>query len=1814
MSAEIARLNVLITDLQRNSSTDYSTTAKTISNTDAEALAEARAALETERAGAARLEQALAVALKDNAALAVKIHAEDVAPASGQPPSPKDDRSAPPPPPHRSAAQLHYTKRGSRAPRGLPQYKLCASNKNDLVSVVGPRILRPYSPYRVAVAGGPRAQSLYVAIEGRRANGEQFQQGREVQVQPGSSRLVDLDVGEPGPGQYSLVASSTSGPHFASSAPLIYQARSFCVFIQTDKRVYQPQDTIYFRVIALDKYLLGLSGVVDVTVRAAGGAAVRQWAGLSLDRGLLALELPLADQPALGQWTIEVEVRGQTYSRQVLVADYVMPKFHMDIQMPKEILFKDGRFVVNVTAKHFNGLPVRGELTLSSYAVFFSGVLQPIFSSPSRKVIDFNGQTEVTYDLKTDLDLAEDAARPLVVEAVLEEKDTLIKQNVSARILLLRTSYRLRVTAPEHFKPELPYNVQIEVVDSSGQVMSVDDEVSVERLWDDGAPVNVTTLQLKGGLATYTLVPDKAHASSRLNLVVKYKEVSERVINVQQSAPSGGQFLTIELLSRGSVGDEMRARISATEPMDLLNYAVIGRGDILHTKTLELSPARKSVDIKVPVTSAMAPGSILLAWYPRLDPIVNTVVASAMLVPQDNLLQYEVSVSVSGAGRPGGGVELQVSGEAGAHAAVLAQDARAIAAGLAGEDGRGSGLTMKRVTRLVSGAGRPAGAVSLQVRGEAGAHAAVLAQDARAVAAGLAGGGGTRQRAHYEEGRFKATRWTSSYLEAVHSQRGPREREVVARAQLAGHRQRRMEAPGVSPRLLGGVARPGLHGQVSVSVSGAGRPAGAVSLLVRGEAGAHAAVLAQDARAVAAGLAGGGGGGSGLTMKRIEREVESFIGVKHSVFKNEDHQPFKGLDLGGNTTAEVFQNAGVVILTDGIVIRGNAREEHSPEPETGTRPPLAGPYAFSRLPTPPSPRYYLTVNPQPTWLRANFSIRNDGKGQINRQTPITSGEWSVGAFAIHPNLGLGLASPKKFTTSVALSISAELPASLQKGETIAAVVTLTSSLSVDTAVEVTFHNSEQYFEFEPLENSVEASKKIELFRRLRVTVPANGLASTAFLVTVVRGGEAPVIVEASGTGVSASLFRTIDVQDGYEEELWSWILLDGRRSTARGNVTLDAQAGTRLGGASLKAAGDLLAPALHASRAAPPPAADPASAVAPLAIAAVLLDYLQSTLGRLLVVLMLGGASLMAAGDLLAPALHASRAAPPPAADPATAVAPLAIAAVLLDYLQATNRDDDIALTTEARAQAEMGYQRLMAYRQPDGSFAAEISDDAQGDVFMTATATRWLSRSARYVPVSPSAAESARWLVQQQETDGSWRPPPPPARHAPRAQQTAPLTAHALMALLAVQSVDALHKNAINKAVDYIARALSDELDAYSLAVVANALAMTRHPQASKALQLLEPHTNGTGSERYWSRQLSGSEWRNPWLRHNSAEASTAAWGLRAMLAANLVDQALPVARFLLAATKPGTLDPDVLESLSQMAQLIKTSTNMRVSANVTGSEEPRQFNIDDDNALIIQTQLVRNVRAASARTEGRGLAVLGVAARGSTNVTAAWPRYTLDPRVDAVSTRDRLQLSICVGFVPQGNETISGLTLLTVQLPSGYLADIHTLTELKAAPHVSSARLAAGGARVLAWLRALQPRERCATLAAPRALPVARQRPGHATLRDVYDDTRQQRERCATLAAPRALPVARQRPGHATLRDLYDDSHRARVFFQPITAHACDVCREWASCARACGTTAERRAADTAADAPPAAPGASHGIVPATALVVIGVLLSLR
>lgn len=39
----------------------------------------------------------------------------------------------------------------------------------------------------------------------------------------------------------------------------------------------------------------------------------------------------------------------------------------------------------------------------------------------------------------------------------------------------------------------------------------------------------------------------------------------------------------------------------------------------------------------------MAPGCVLLAWYPRVDPSASDLLAASIYVPVQKLLQHEVS-------------------------------------------------------------------------------------------------------------------------------------------------------------------------------------------------------------------------------------------------------------------------------------------------------------------------------------------------------------------------------------------------------------------------------------------------------------------------------------------------------------------------------------------------------------------------------------------------------------------------------------------------------------------------------------------------------------------------------------------------------------------------------------------------------------------------------------------------------------------------------------------------------------------------------------------------------------------------------------------------------------------------------------------------------------------------------------------------------------------------------------------------------------------------------------------------------------------
>ena len=156
-------------------------------------------------------------------------------------------------------------------------------------------------------------------------------------------------------------------------------------------------------------------------------------------------------------------------------------------------------------------------------------------------------------------------------------------------------------------------------------------------------------------------------------------------------------------------------------------------------------------------------------------------------------------------------------------------------------------------------------------------------------------------------------------------------------------------------------------------------------------------------------------------------------------------RPLKGSlywHTGSSGSENVFRNSGTVLLTNAHVqpgrrqSAGKVRVAHHgenrplgrplPNPddnvlnpdqgpglvyESSTRPPLAGPYAFSKLPEPVDnlPKLYLQNDLPSTWLFINTTTDLDGKSSIPVKAPeLANTSWTISGFSLDELYGMGI--------------------------------------------------------------------------------------------------------------------------------------------------------------------------------------------------------------------------------------------------------------------------------------------------------------------------------------------------------------------------------------------------------------------------------------------------------------------------------------------------------------------------------------------------------------------------------------------------------------------------------------------------------------------------------------------------------------------------------------------------------------------------------------------------------------------------------------
>ncbi|TRY85172.1 hypothetical protein DNTS_006359 [Danionella cerebrum] len=126
-------------------------------------------------------------------------------------------------------------------------------------------------------------------------------------------------------------------------------------FIQTDKPIYNPGQTVNFRVVTMDPSLVPLDQM-DVSMIRVG-----QWVNVSSTHWILELSFDLNPEAQVGMYTVKAFIGERMTSQVFEVKKYVLPKFDVTVKLPQSYSVGDMGLNAEVCGKYTYGQPVPGQ-------------------------------------------------------------------------------------------------------------------------------------------------------------------------------------------------------------------------------------------------------------------------------------------------------------------------------------------------------------------------------------------------------------------------------------------------------------------------------------------------------------------------------------------------------------------------------------------------------------------------------------------------------------------------------------------------------------------------------------------------------------------------------------------------------------------------------------------------------------------------------------------------------------------------------------------------------------------------------------------------------------------------------------------------------------------------------------------------------------------------------------------------------------------------------------------------------------------------------------------------------------------------------------------------------------------------------------------------------------------------------------------------------------------------------------------------------------------------------------------------------------
>nr|XP_039256381.1 CD109 antigen-like [Styela clava] len=461
------------------------------------------------------------------------------------------------------------------------------------------------------------------------------------------------------------------------------QDKAFSIFIQTDKAIYQPGQTIKFRAVVTTRDLKplkdadGTSPVVKYSLHDPSGNTVLLNSSAMLVNGVVGSQFTLGRHASLGTWQVQYTVYKDTETIDVTVEEYKLPKVRIQIKTNQKYLHpKSTELSGDVGALFTFGQPVKGsgriEFTIVNY--YDKDSQQTIV----QKFWDFDGTAFFsiqTSDIKSILgwDDTDMYAEPLKMTAYVKDKNTGEEYKKTTSVALKTQRLRFEAVATPHIiKPGFPYIAYIKVSETDGTLLSekernnfpmlIDIEYSYEWVWDDhnlgnrkkekkiSVPVEVD----ENGFAKLDIIADTSdfiRADFKVEVPSSFDENQFWLTWVANAflSPSNS-FIEISTDDLElEIGDKANITIHTTDISENYWFMIIAKGNIVkqelysppdHVKQSNFSSFEYSFD----VTMEMIPNVLIVVSFVRED---SEIVADSVKIPVRAALANKVTLTTN---------------------------------------------------------------------------------------------------------------------------------------------------------------------------------------------------------------------------------------------------------------------------------------------------------------------------------------------------------------------------------------------------------------------------------------------------------------------------------------------------------------------------------------------------------------------------------------------------------------------------------------------------------------------------------------------------------------------------------------------------------------------------------------------------------------------------------------------------------------------------------------------------------------------------------------------------------------------------------------------------------------------------------------------------------------------------------------------------------------------------------------------------------------------------------------------------------------